>query len=130
MEHVANFVFNTKSIKTCSVLNDSQKQKLEKALKRKTAKTAKALPPPPDFKKFAESVYNDIQSSYAKTTGSENSTGGGCQPLDIKGVENIARSLIKNYDQYKDKEEKISILWVCIFNIHLLYILLFIYYSL
>jgi hypothetical protein len=113
MKQVANFVFDSKSIEKCTDLNNTQKEKLERALKRKLSKARKPFLSPPNFKNIMEEVYNSTRS-YAKTSGSENSTGGGCQPLDIKGVENISQQLIKNFDKYaSDAEEKIIIFWVC-----------------
>jgi hypothetical protein len=105
MTRVAAMIFDTASIASANITK-KQKNNLNRALQRIEQKSCDKnnFIVPSNFDQFAKLVY---ENGYATAVGSENSSGGGCQPLDISSVINIAKGLY-----YQKNADYITIVWV------------------
>jgi hypothetical protein len=88
-------------------MNEKEKKSFLRTLQRKNSRSGVKYAFPADFDSFAKKVYREGYPQW----GSENASGGGCQPLDIEGVKNICQGFMTN--NFFSSEKNINILWVC-----------------
>jgi hypothetical protein len=118
MERVANLNIDAKSIESNIILNRKEKEKLIRGYKRIEKRTeARTISPsffPLNFEQFAKKVY----SRGHVANGSVFAPGGGCLPLNITSVTDIAKVFIDNYEKFAvSSQDCITIVWV--YNINL-----------
>jgi hypothetical protein len=112
MERVSKLTFSAKFIKSNINLNMNLKKKLIRGYKRIIAKKKKDSFPllPSNFEQFSTEVY----AKGHVNVGSGFAPGGGCLPLDMESVMNIAQTFNSDYEKYvvSEEENHITIVWV------------------
>jgi hypothetical protein len=92
-------------------LNDKEKKNLLRTFQRKEKGKNAKFSFSTDFITLVSTIY---RNGY-RVWGSENSSGGGCQPLDKESVMNICQGFMTN--KLFSTEKNINILWVLSFII-------------